>query len=148
MNYKKEIKISLLVLFVTYSLVVLFGVNNIFISGDCVAVHGGIFSRCLGIALFPDKFQSISFFLFFLLPFLSLLFFTKEAVYLAWRKFVLWYFPTVALILLFSPASEGNGLMSIGVGGDRESLTFFFSGLFAIISLFLIIYKSIKLRGK
>ena len=79
----------------------------------------------------------------FLLP----LYFLKEGVYLSWRKFALWYLPIVTFALIISPASEGNGLMSVGVGGDRESLTFFFSGLFAIISLILIIYKSIKLRG-
>jgi hypothetical protein len=75
------------------------------------------------------------------------LYFLKEVVYLAWRKFALWYLPIVAVILMFSSNSGGNGF-NPGYGFDTESLTFFFSGLFALISLVIIAVKSWKLRGK
>jgi hypothetical protein len=66
--------------------------------------------------------------------------------YLAWRKFALWYLPIVAIFIL--SAGGGSNGFNPGYGMDSESLTFFFSGLFAFISLILIIYKSVKLKGK
>jgi hypothetical protein len=144
MNYKKNI-----LLFESILLALIFGLVTIDVltrKGLCDydIITGLKYFRCVA----EPFLQIISLFVVLAFIFLLPLYFLKEAVYLSWRKFALWYFPIVALILLFSPTSEGNGLMSVGVGGDRESLTFFFSGLFAFISLVLIIYKSIKLRGK
>jgi hypothetical protein len=77
---------------------------------------------------------------------LILLFLRKE-VYESWKKFALWWLPISFLFILGAPSSGGG---SIGIGGsiDREIVTWWFAGLFFIISLVLIIYKSIKLRGK
>jgi hypothetical protein len=95
----------------------------------------------------PSGWTQISFLFCFVFFIFSIpLYFFKEAVYLAWRKFALWYLPIVAVLIL--SAGGGSNGFNPGYGMDTESLTFFFSGLFAFISLVLIIYKSIKLRGK
>ncbi len=77
------------------------------------------------------------------------LYFTKEAVYKAWRKFAVIYLPIAIILIAIGDTSGGGG----GLGGpsmdmDREIATFFFSGLFLFISFILITYKFLKLRGK
>jgi hypothetical protein len=143
MNYKKQIR---LVLFCIFLLLILLSVSSIqyfFLEGECVNGFGGHIGECLLFAIFPG---SISLFSFVVFIFSIPLYFLKEGVYFAWRKFALWYLPIVAILIL--SAGGGSNGFNPGYGMDTESLTFFFSGLFALISLVLIIYKSIKLRGK
>jgi len=114
-----------------------------FLEGECFSGFGGHIGECLLFALLPGSVSLFSFVIFiFLLP----LYFLKEGVYLAWRKFGLWYLPIVAVLILL--AGGGSNGFNPGYGFDSESLTFFFSGLFALISLILIVSKSIKLKGK
>jgi hypothetical protein len=140
MNYKKQIKIISL-LFVTYLILLatyLIVYQNDFCSGINDCLKGMIFGAPYQYSVLPV----VSLFLCF---FVSL--FVKEAAYLSWRKFALWYLPIVT-ILIFVVGGTGSSGFNPGMGFDRESLTFFFSGLFVFISLILITYKSIKLRGK
>jgi hypothetical protein len=76
------------------------------------------------------------------------LFFTKEAVYLAWRKFALWFLSISALIIFSAPEYSGGGFIGMSYGFTREIMSMTLSVLFLLISLILITYKSIKLRGK
>jgi len=94
-----------------------------------------------GIAQAPGMFS----FIVFLLS-LILLFLHKE-IFQSWKIFTYWWLPISFLFILGAPSSGGG---SIGIGGsiDREIVTWWFAGLFLVISLILIIYKSIKLRGK
>ena len=147
MNYKKQVKISLLIsVFIT---VIAFVITSFPTEiGFCRNIYANsgylMGSNCLvGMNIFSILFFFSSTTFFSLIP----LYFLKEGVYLSWKKFALWYIPIVAIILLISPQSGGGGF-NPGYGFDQESLTFFFSGLFAVISLILITYKSIKLRGK
>jgi hypothetical protein len=145
MNYKKEIKLLFYTIAIAYSLIFAFGINDIYLSGNCKTQQGGDFFHCLGIAMIPDQFQTLSlFFLVMLVFLLSPLYFLREEVYLAWRKFALWYLP-IAAILLFIARPSGGGM---SLGFDRESLTFHFSAYFALISILIMFIKSIKLRGK
>jgi hypothetical protein len=148
MNYKKQIKIFFLIVLACFVLLIASGlIKFLFGSDECTQYfEGRHFWLCLGAVFFPDKYQMLTFFSVVLLFFLPPLYFLKEAVYLAWRKFALWYLPIVAVLIL--SAGGGSNGFNPGYGFDRESLTFFFSGLFAVISLILIIYKSTKLRGK
>ncbi len=96
----------------------------------------------------PELVQATTLFFFAFFPLCVLLYFLKEAAYLSWRKFALRYLLVVAVILMLSANNGGGNGFNPGYGFDTESLTFFFSGLFFLVSLLLIIIKSWKLRGK
>jgi len=147
MNYKKQNGVLLLIsgIIPVISFLVTEYPNQIGLCKIVYGVSGEIQGRS---CLFELGFLQPLFFLSFVaFIFLIPLYFLKEAVYLSWRKFAVWYLPIVAILILLAGSSGGNGF-NPGYGMDSESLTFFFSGLFAIISFILIIYKSIKLRGK
>jgi len=143
MNYKKQIRLVLFCIFFLLILLSVHGMQYFFLEGECVSGFGGHVGECLLSAILPG---SVS--LFSLVTFVLLipLYFLKETVYLSWRKFALWYLPIAAFLIL--SAGGGSNGFNPGYGMDSESLTFFFSGLFAVISPVLIIYKSIKLRWK
>ncbi|MFA6566173.1 MAG: hypothetical protein WCT48_05480, partial [Candidatus Paceibacterota bacterium] len=69
-------------------------------------------------------------------------------VYLSWRKFALWYIPITLLITVVSSTTSQGGSFSGMMPSDREFASYFFPIVFALISLILIIYKSVKLREK
>jgi len=75
------------------------------------------------------------------------LFFTKEAVYFAWRKFAIWYVP-ISIIYISTASSRSQGSFGYSMPSDQEFAMYALPFLFIVISLILIIYKSIKLRGK
>ena len=79
---------------------------------------------------------------------LFLLYFLKEGVYKAWRKFAVIYLPIAIFLIAISPTHSSNFLGGPSVGYDREGTTIALSIIFLLISLILIIYKSIKLRKK
>lgn len=74
---------------------------------------------------------------------LFLLFLLRIEVYKSWRKFALIYLPLAVLAIHAAPES-GDMLFDI----SKETVTIFFAGLFLLISLILIIVKSLTLRGK
>lgn len=84
------------------------------------------------------------------LVFISLpLLFLHEEIFQSWKKFAKIYLSiSVAIILLFMFSSGGGGNFGLGGGMDAEGATMFLSALFFIISLVIIITKSLKLRGK
>lgn len=147
MNYRKQIGRLLVVFFLVPSLAFLitsyptkFGLCKHFFTspGDL----WGSTTCLINMEIFQPLFLfSVAIFII-LIP----LYFLKEAVYKTWRVFAVIYLPIVAVLIL-SSGSGGNGF-NPGVGFDSESLTFFFSGLFAFISTILIIYKSMRLRGR
>jgi len=105
---------------------------------------GVVVTECSDDASFvqaPVMFSVIFFFLSLVLLFL------REEIFKTWKTFAIWWIP-LSVLFIFSTPSSGGG--SIGIGGsiDREIVTWWFAGLFLIISLVLIIYKSIKLKGK
>jgi len=89
----------------------------------------------------PAMFSVVLFFLSLILLFL------REEIFKSWKTFAIWWIPLSALFILSAPSS-GGGSIGIGGGIDREIVTWWFAGLFLIISLVLIIYKSIALRRK
>jgi hypothetical protein len=72
-----------------------------------------------------------------------IIYFLREEIFLSWWKFVKYYLP-IAFFLILGFSSGGGG--SFSMGNDMEAMIFFTAGLYFIISLVLIIYKSIKLR--
>ncbi|MCK9351202.1 MAG: hypothetical protein WCT49_00895 [Candidatus Paceibacterota bacterium] len=143
MNYKKQIKMAFIIAFLFYLFPVFSLYREMFPDGECELNHNGNILRCLFFVLLPGL---VALWMVVLMFFLVALYFLKEAIFLSWRKFAVWYLPIV-LAFTFLIGGGSNGF-NPGYGFDTESLTFFFSGLFALVSVILIIYKSIKLRGK
>lgn len=149
MNYKKQIRVLLVVFFLIPALsFVVTSYPTEF--GLCKRVYEsaedlwGSRICIINMQFFQPLFFLSAVFFIFLIP----LYFLKEAIYLSWRKFALWYLPIVGIILMLSSLNSGGNGFNPGYGFDTESLTFFFSGLFALISLLIIAVKSYKLRGK
>jgi lipopolysaccharide export LptBFGC system permease protein LptF len=71
----------------------------------------------------------------------------SKEIFNSWKHFALWWLPLSAFFIFIASPTGGDGF---GLDGmiDREIVTWWFAGLFLLISLILITYKSIKLRGK
>lgn len=68
----------------------------------------------------------------------SLVFF-KDETYVAWRKWAIYGFPIILLLILLAPAHPPGGFITLGY--DREIASFAFSILFLAISWVLMGYK-------
>ena len=88
----------------------------------------------------------LGFFTLSLIPISLFLFFLREEVFHLWWKFSRWYL-SIAFILII--VSSGGGVAS-GLGSlwDQEIAVWWTAGLFFIISLIIIIYKTISIRRK
>ena len=76
-----------------------------------------------------------------------ILHFTREQVFRSWLKFARIFLPIAIALIVLTPS--GSGGFSAGFGGpDRETVTEELAALFSLISLVLIVYKSIKLRSR
>lgn len=71
----------------------------------------------------------------------------REEVFCAWFNFTKWWIPISIFLTLITPGSSGGGF-GIPSIFDKEFLAFILSALFFIISLVIIVRKSLKLRGK
>lgn len=91
--------------------------------------------------LFPLNFSSF-FLIFFPIALFSIItYFLKEGVFKSWLKFTRWYYPIYFLVILF--LSDGGGFISL----DAKFFAINLSGFYIVISLTLIIYKAISLKG-
>ena len=93
--------------------------------------------------------QGLVLFAICLIVFSSILVFLKPETFRAWFNFTKFYLLISFAFILLSSWSPGGG----GFGGpssnfDGEAAAWFTSGLFFIISILLIIWKSWRLRGK
>lgn len=96
---------------------------------------------------FVRKFSEFTFWMSFSVFIFSVItVFIKENAHVSWRKFTKWFLVIAVLVILITPNS-GNSGGSLGMNIyaiDKELVTFLLSGLYAVISLPLIIYKSFK----
>ncbi|MFA5831093.1 MAG: hypothetical protein WC878_04670 [Candidatus Paceibacterota bacterium] len=67
----------------------------------------------------------------------------RDEVFRSWIHFSCWWIPLSTIVSLITPESSSS-LFSL----DGKKIAVASSFLFALISLILIIYKSVKLRGK
>lgn len=73
-----------------------------------------------------------------------LLYLFRELIFKSWLKFTYWYIPIAAIFIILSPVDGGGSFLPIGA--DKELSSWFFSVLFLIISVVIIIVKSVKLK--
>jgi len=73
-----------------------------------------------------------------------LLRFLPPQYFSAWLKFGTWYIPLAAIAIIWAPVSGGD-LFSF----DKESVTWFFSGLYVIVCVVIILIKFVagRMRG-
>ena len=88
---------------------------------------------------FDSLSQFLSLYSIILVTVLILCIFLDESSYKKWWRFARIYLP-IAFILILISGDGGGGLFVGGFGGgfDREGMIWFTSGLFAILSLFVI----------
>jgi hypothetical protein len=97
-----------------------------------------------------NKLAYFSDFLILFLPiflFSLVTYFIKEEVFKAWLKFTYWYFPVYILSILFLSGMGGGGGYMIGNVFDSNFFAISLSGLYIIISLILVVYKAVSLKG-
>lgn len=85
-------------------------------------------------------------FSFFIALSLSLLYLLREEIFRSWLRFTKWYLPPATIAVIISSGSHGG--WGIGNIFAPEFVTMWSAGLFFIISLFLIAYKSYRLRSE
>ncbi len=88
----------------------------------------------------PLALGSVSFFLISII-----LLFVKKEVFVLWSKFALVAIPLLVLWIILTPVTCGAAL---GVCLDKELVSWYASISFLIISLIIIIYKSLQIRSK
>lgn|GEM_PF-7069066 len=105
--------------------------------------------HCFKRLLTGSSYQTISVLLIALFLSLLPLYFLKEGVYKTWRNFAMVYLPVAILLIVSSPVYESGGIMGgLLIPTDRETVSMTLSGFFLLISLGIIIYKSIRLWGR
>lgn len=91
----------------------------------------------------------LSLYLLLFLPILlfsTITYFIKEEVFRTWLKFTYWYLPAYILaILLLSDMGGGGGYLIGPIGSGFIAVNL--SGLYMIISLTLVVYKAVSLKG-
>jgi len=96
------------------------------------------------IELFSEKIAQPLFLVSISLFFISIvLFFTKQEVFKAWSRFALVAIPLLALWIILTPVRCGAAL---GICLDKEIVSWISSVGFLIVSLVIIIYKSLRLK--
>ncbi len=94
--------------------------------------------------------QALAMFSVLLILFSIILLFRPEQIFQSWKKFAMWWLPLSAFLVFVMPSTGGSGgFGGGGLGGpDREIMTWFTAGVFFLVSLAIIVRKSLKLRGK
>ena len=96
---------------------------------------------------FWEIFNSVEPYFFILIPILlfsTITYFIKEDVFKAWLKFTYYYIPIYVLVILLLSDNRGGGFGPIF---DSEFFAASLSGFYIIISLILVIYKAVSLKG-
>lgn len=83
-----------------------------------------------------------------LLPITLILFFVRRETFFLWAKFAAVAFPVMLGTLLYTFHNESGGGSWVGGPTNAQFAAFALPPLFLLISLILITYKTIKLRGK
>lgn len=114
-------------------------------------VSGIVLTSDYGLRVFGDRpgdyGQALGFISIALFVVLSILLFVRQETFLSWRKFAKYYLPVATLMIIFAPDGHGGGF-GLLYGQDSESTSMFAAILFLIISLLIIIVKTIALRRR
>lgn len=127
---KKSLVISSFVFSVVLASLILLQKNSFCYATDwCRTLWGNL--NLVGYILFVFPFV----FLFSLITY-----FLRESVFRAWANFAKWWVPLQILLVLITPESSGGYFVSLI---DKQFVAIILSGVFAILSLIIIIWKSV-----
>ena len=73
-----------------------------------------------------------------------LLLFCKEEIFKSWFRFARWALPLSILLIIVAPTTNGSFTPFYGI--NKEMVTWLMGGLFTLISLILIVWKSFAHR--
>ena len=90
----------------------------------------------------------LGFFTIAIFPIAIILLFRPKPIFNSWWRFAKIYLPIALTLILIMGFSSDDGSWGVGADFDAEITIWLTASLFLIISLILIIYKSIKLRKK
>ncbi len=127
--------------FVSTFLIIVDRIGNVIFCSFLGYYDGHVYS-CL------DFISPIETMLFPLLPvflFSLITYKMRDEVFQTWIKFTKWFIPLSMFLILITPTANGGYFVSLW---DNQMTAIFTSFLYTLLSLILIIYKSIKLRGK
>lgn len=82
----------------------------------------------------------------FVLSFILL--FLREEIFQSWWKFTKIFIPISLLLILVNSFSSHGSFLAGSLGFDAELTTWWTAGLFFIISLIIIVYRTISIRRK
>jgi hypothetical protein len=82
------------------------------------------------------------------LPLAGLFFFLRDEVFSPWVKLAKWWVPISMFLILVIPGDSSGGGWGIDIPPLDAVFALYSSGLFLVISLILIIWKSIQLRKR
>jgi hypothetical protein len=77
-----------------------------------------------------------------------LLFFVREEVYKSWRRFAYWAIPIGILILIAAPTSTPGGFGPSMLDFTKQIASWLVSGAFLLISLWIIVSRSLRPASK
>ncbi|MCX6735762.1 MAG: hypothetical protein NTZ13_01640 [Candidatus Parcubacteria bacterium] len=66
----------------------------------------------------------------------------REETFRSWLHFAKWWVPMSVLLVLITPDGQGGGYMPSLI--DKQVVAFLTSAIFTLISLIIVIYKSIR----
>lgn len=71
----------------------------------------------------------------------------RDEVFQSWKRFTKYFIPIAYIIILLTP-TWGSGGFGPGFGGfpDKETMTYWLTTIFSLVSLILVIVKSWRLR--
>ena len=92
--------------------------------------------------------RPIFFFSIALLVVSLLLFFVREEVYKSWRRFAYWAIPISIILLWIAPTSGPTGIGISYLNYTKESASWLVSGAFLLVSLWIIVSRSLRPASK
>ena len=72
------------------------------------------------------------------------LLFSREETFKSWRRFAYWAIPISVILLWIAPTTTGGGLGISFLSYTKESASWLVSGAFLLISLIIIVRKSLQ----
>lgn len=124
----------------TKTRVLILGILGIFISYAFEYLFSSYSNFGLSQDIYRGTYKSIFFLSSSIIIIWLLLIFVREEVFRAWIRFAYWWIP-LSVIVIFLAAGSGGGSWGIPNIFDQETVSFILSGLFALISLLIILWK-------
>ena len=145
MHYKKKILAQLVLTALVLCVSILLGNSDKI--GLCSTNIASYDTSC--VTRYEESFAQPIFFLSLsLLATSIILFFVRESVFKSWRRFAYWAVPIGAIILWLAPTSTPGGIGISFLDFTKQSASWLVSSAFLLISLWIIVSRSLHATSK